>query len=1110
MILTQSELAKITSQATFLHERLVNDSQETNVTQFNQEEAQRRIDYWCKVVAKGDWKLFQKRIEWDGWTVERVFQELGTVAVLESPNIENQQALPTWATTLKEIVQTIPELKLENISPSPIQLNNPQPFENVVLPLVVIARHKLLQHLKSVSLSSEELRLKLLSESAYLSLEKALLQKLSDISAQALHFEFSRSRAFGRNLLNLVIKKDPNISTKVQYNDFVQKLLSDGLLGFFQKYPVLGRLVATVIDFWVNTTSEFIVRLNADLPAIQQVFNQQTVSNNLGKIIEIQSDLSDPHNQGRSVLAITFESGLKLIYKPKNLGFEVAYNSFLEWCNQEFAQEFTQEPHLDFKVIKVVNRDTYGWVEYIEQKPCEDKESARNFYARAGMLLCLVYILGGNDCHNENLIACGEHPVLIDMETIMHHEAKEMADFLDDNAALMATNQLYDSVLRTGLLPMWEFGVDNSIAYDLSALGSVGIQPTPAPVPVWKCINTDDMHQGYEKMDRPTQANIPFLNGVALSPNNYLDELVTGFEGMYKFLVKKRSLLLGESSPLNAFCSQKVRFIFRPTRIYGRVLHKTMTPEVLRDGLGWSVEADILSRSFLTTDEKPLAWDILSAEVRAMGQWDIPYFSASTGSEDLPLGQEQILRGYFQQSCLHQVQNRLQNMNEADLSQQTGIIKLAFYARVAQVSPTEPGKSTNDKSIDYSVSALTPKQLLQQAQEIGDEIQERAIKGADGSLTWISLTFVPNGERFQVMPLGDSLYDGNCGVALFLAALSRLSGNTQYQKAALGAIQSLRKLLQTSDANAQQFANDNGVGGGTGLGSVIYCLAKISEFLELPYLCEDALKAAQLITPELIAADHKLEVIWGSAGAVLGLLALYEKTQEATVLEKAISCGQHLLQHRHKIYSLPNENPKGLTGFSHGAAGIAYSWLRLYEITQDKTYFDAACQAIAYENSFFHAPSGNWREVTANYNSSEPPVFWSSWCHGAPGIGLGRLGSLSIYQTEQVLNDIEAALQTTEKIGLQNIDHLCCGNLGRSEALLVGAQKQNKPQWYQAAQGLATMTVLRASQTGKYQLFGDSPNSAFTPCFFQGAAGIGYQLLRLAYPEVLPSVLLWE
>ena len=30
------------------------------------------------------------------------------------------------------------------------------------------------------------------------------------------------------------------------------------------------------------------------------------------------------------------------------------------------------------------------------------------------------------------------------------------------------------------------------------------------------------------------------------------------------------------------------------------------------------------------------------------------------------------------------------------------------------------------------------------------------------------------------------------------------------------------------------------------------------------------------------------------------------------------------------------------------------------------------------------------------------------------------------------------------------------------------------------------------------------------PALFQGAAGIGYQLLRLAAPEKVPSLLLWE
>jgi lantibiotic modifying enzyme len=93
---------------------------------------------------------------------------------------------------------------------------------------------------------------------------------------------------------------------------------------------------------------------------------------------------------------------------------------------------------------------------------------------------------------------------------------------------------------------------------------------------------------------------------------------------------------------------------------------------------------------------------------------------------------------------------------------------------------------------------------------------------------------------------------------------------------------------------------------------------------------------------------------------------------------------------------------------------------------------------------------------------------------------------------------------------LQSIDTLCCGNLGRAEVFLVAVQKLNSPQWFQTAQELAAMVVWRATQTGQYQLLGNFQNSVFSPCFFQGSGGIGYQLLRLAYPEALPSVLLWE
>ena len=47
----------------------------------------------------------------------------------------------------------------------------------------------------------------------------------------------------------------------------------------------------------------------------------------------------------------------------------------------------------------------------------------------------------------------------------------------------------------------------------------------------------------------------------------------------------------------------------------------------------------------------------------------------------------------------------------------------------------------------------------------------------------------------------------------------------------------------------------------------------------------DAQALAEWMTPELIAADKKLDIMSGAAGAILGLLSLYEVTKDATVLK---------------------------------------------------------------------------------------------------------------------------------------------------------------------------------------------------------------------------------
>ncbi|MDJ0590935.1 MAG: type 2 lanthipeptide synthetase LanM family protein [Pleurocapsa sp. MO_226.B13] len=1103
-----TELAEIVANASFLEERLNSKRFIVDSEKLNEQEIERRYLRWCQTIShEGKPTTLEKLLQWEGLDFDAIVPRLGTV------KLAAEQPLPAWAETLGQIMETAVEFNPHIEAWQPIDPEEPIPFEDILLPAIKVARKNLLAHLEVAQLSSENLPLSILAQKAYSSLERSLLQRLAALCSKTLNFEFSKVRPFGQSLLNQLGLEAENSDRKTEYHKFVHQLLENGLLNFCQTYPVLGRLMATAVDFWVEATAEFIQRLASDRVEIQQVFSAVPRKNeskgrasqpnySLDKVSEITTSLSDPHNRGRTVILLTFESGLKLVYKPKDLGLEVAWNQFLAWCNQESQL-------LDLKVIQVLNRDGYGWVEYVEHQPCKDEAAVKRFYQRAGMLLCLIYALRGTDCHHENLIASGEHFVMIDMETLLHHEA----NLIENSPAaqeleLESVQQFWDSVLRTGLLPRWFFSADNRIAYDISGLGSSDPQQSPQKTLQWQSINTDNMHLRYETQTLSIDKNVPRLGDKILSANDDRELIVIGFEQMYRFLMAHRERLLATESPLAALQHQQVRFIFRATRVYFILLQKTWAPDYLKNGADYSIELDHLSQAFLVASEKPHAWAIRKAEIRAMEQLDIPFFTARANSDRLSLNNIQEIPQYFKQPSYQQVLEQLQSLDETDLARQVAIIQGSFSARVAQATNKETQQWQGE-----STEILSAEELIAQAKAIANELESRAIQDPDGSLNWIGMGFVPEAERYQLQLLNDSLYDGRCGVALFLAALDRVTGDSRYGNLSLRVLQSLRQHLKTLDLESQRrFARLTGLGGATGLGSIIYALVKIAQFLGDETLLTEARVLADSIAPEMIAADRQLDIISGAAGTILGLLSLYRVTDEVSILETAIACGQHLLSQQISDRGTPKAwktiREKPLAGFSHGAAGIAYALLRLYSITQEPNYLEAALEGIDYERSIFWATKANWPDFRELQPGKEP-FFPVQWCHGAAGVGLARLGSLDILNTPEIEQEIEIALQTTQKQGVQAIDHLCCGNFGRVEVLLVGAQRYSRPDWRQVALQQATSVVARAKQTGVYRLFSNLPNSVFNPGFFQGTAGIGYELLRLANDD-LPSVLLWE
>jgi lantibiotic modifying enzyme len=103
-----------------------------------------------------------------------------------------------------------------------------------------------------------------------------------------------------------------------------------------------------------------------------------------------------------------------------------------------------------------------------------------------------------------------------------------------------------------------------------------------------------------------------------------------------------------------------------------------------------------------------------------------------------------------------------------------------------------------------------------------------------------------------------------------------------------------------------------------------------------------------LLTDDLIASDKRLDVVGGSAGAILSLLALYADTGADDVLKRALVCAEHLLAVDRvgpvgrRSWPGNGPNPQVLNGMSHGAAGFAYAMASVATVTGRQDFADAA------------------------------------------------------------------------------------------------------------------------------------------------------------------------
>jgi type 2 lantibiotic biosynthesis protein LanM len=1086
----KEDLIRIYEQACSLQDRLENCFVPEEASKENDNLITLRLERWCKIAAEGNMENFEKRLAWDGISLDRVMPMLGSVKKA------NQCDLPGWIVTFSECMNAAISFSIDWTNEEvlhdeyhflePLEL---LPFQELFIPFVSVARQKLYD-----SISSRHS--KLLSVTAKSRLERSLLKWIVHICVLSLELEFSTFRLSTLSTISRYLTRNDNLSRKT-YIKFINNLFAGGLNTFFREYPVLARLVATSIDLWVESSQELFCRLDNDLLDIQRHFHGDMA---LGQVDDLKADLSDRHNNGRSVMALTFSSGLKLIYKPKNVSIEHKFSTFLGWLNDH-------DILLPFKPLRVIVRSDYGWVEFVETIPCKNISDARNYYQRHGMLICLAYVLGATDLHYGNIIACGEHPVLIDLETLMHPQMRQSQEATEDRFLSHAINtQLCHSVLRTGILPQWVLS-PNGQFYDASGIGGVSQEEIYMNIPHWYYINTDKMVLGQKNLRIEPGANTPYLDGEPLNLNGYIEEIAKGFSYMYSYLMRFRHDLLSSSSPLVVFAQETLRFVYRHTRTYALISKSSLKPDVLRDGVDRSICLDILSRSMISATTVPPSWPLIRQERQALENMDIPSFIARADKDSLAISRDMIIENFFKEHSYKSVLHCIGSLSNDDLERQLSFIRGSLYTRT--IDDIHLFEKNQKACLDLdSILSTTSEELVDYAFSLGLELQKRGIYSDDNCVNWLSPQYNAEAQRYILQPLGDNLFDGRCGVALFFASLAKVSLDNDFRDFAICLT---RSICNDFIHNASTLSSERiCIGGALGHASIVYALVRIGEFLQMPDLFGVAERQALKITPCLISADKRFDIMSGSAGAILGLLTLYDVTLDNKILSLAIACGHHLLTNRvpsgsgYRAWETVGGNL--LTGFSHGAAGIAYALLRLYKASGESEFLEAAQESIDYEHSVFFPHLGNWPDLRPGNHSARPSCA-CSWCNGAPGIGLARVAGLAILDSPEIRQDIHTAIETTMKYGLQDRDHLCCGNLGRLDFLFTSAQKLSLPQLQETAVSQAAQILSKSKRRG---YFNHGFPLLYHPGLFIGAAGIGYQLLRLARPNQLPSILIWE
>lgn len=851
-------------------------------------------------------------------------------------------------------------------------------------------------------------------------------------------------------------------------------------LRFLGRYPLLARLVSRILQGWRDAAIEFAVRLEEDLDGIAALLGSIELD-----LVRVSPGQGDRHRGGRTVARVEFRQGT-VAYKPASAATLTCLRTALDRIRGQGAP-------LDLRTPEVLDRGTHSWMTWLESTQCEETEVA-GYYHRLGELNALAWLLGATDLHAENLVVRDARPWLVDVETLLsptpeHREAGH---------SHAAPGILVESPVSTGILP-FSVDVGNEISIDMSAFsdqpGQLGGEVT-----TWDAAGTSQMHAVRRRIPQEATGSAVRTTAGPCDPFAHTEDVITGSAAGFATLRTHADSLVDALQDELATAAARVRVVLRNTALYARVSDYLHHPAVLNNPFLAEAAFGLLDPAAVHSEPK-YQQAVIEAERTALLAGDVPYFETEATGRDL-FGPDGLhLPDFFAESAMDRVRARAARVGNDTTAY--GWVTGASL-RAADLNRRRSRPLQVCCAVPPSTPVITDA-LVSAAGLLADRVAALAHTDS-GEVSWLTLR-VDTRNDWRLVAADDSLYFGSLGIRLFL----------EVQAALHPVPDRVRGLLdQLREQAVRSAGTDVGASGPLGLFDGVAGRLYVDTILRrlgAPSVEDPSALLTALDRP--IAED---DVLTGAAGVALSLVHLAETRSDLapralTIAERHVAALLDRAVDREPGCTWLFEETEENLGMAHGSSGIAAALREFARVHPTSSLREralaCASRSLQYESHRFDPSARNWPDLRVL--DAKTSDFSHSWCNGSTGVGLARVLSLRAPgpDTDRLHADLRHALDSTRRGGLGLGQSLCHGDLGVSELLLSAGQALADQDLMSRARQVGGMVAADlADHDGVATL--DFDARLDVPGLLNGSAGIGYQLLRLAHPDVVPSLLLAE